>query len=89
MRLEYQSGYWQIVCRCGWHTDPHPTLTGAAMEVDAHLAQLFPNPNDRRPCGWGKPTEAHGYQFEYDPTLLGPGEGPVIPRTEPMREASK
>jgi hypothetical protein len=30
-------------------------------------------------CGLFKPTLAHGWRFEWDPTPLGPGESRVIP----------
>lgn len=87
MRISFYDGLFQIICPCGWHTEPHPTLGGAGLEADAHMATVFPNPRERRPCNPGKSTLAHGPPMEYDPTLLGPEEGRVIGRSEAVRGA--
>lgn len=81
MRISSFEQRWQIVCACGFSTRPTCTLEAAGRAMDLHLAERFPNGSERVECKPGKPTMVHGVPFEYDPTLLKLGEGPVIGRT--------
>jgi hypothetical protein len=41
---------YSITCRCGFQSPSRATLAGAGAEVDAHQAQRFPRPSERREC---------------------------------------
>ena len=38
-------------CECGWRSSPRATAEGAGREIDLHMAEKFPMPTERRPCG--------------------------------------
>jgi len=57
----------QIVCACGWVSAPCHTLEAAGRLADLHMAEKFPLPTERRPCGGS--TQSLEAQCEANATL--------------------